>query len=350
MADDLRDFVEAFAGSHLRVEDDLGGGFVRLRVSEAERRQAKHDIRSSEDIVIEMLRNARDAHAHRIFLATGRSGDERTFVMLDDGDGIPPEMHERVFEARVTSKLDSMRMDRWGVHGRGMALYSIRENCPFARVMDSGEGIGSSIAVRAHIGDIAERTDQSSFPELDYDADGCLTVRGPRNILRTVVEFALAEQDECAVYLGSQTEVASTLFWSARCGAFDEPSGSLVIAKLGRANTPAEFRQIAESLGLEMSERSARRAMDGEIPPLKPILALLDAKRPQRQRASTRKDAFADARGLKVAERDMERFKEALHAAWSDLAEAYFIDTSAEPSVIVRKDAVHVTFPVHKMQ
>ena len=31
--------------SGLRVEHDLGHGFVRLRVSEAERRQAKQDIR-----------------------------------------------------------------------------------------------------------------------------------------------------------------------------------------------------------------------------------------------------------------------------------------------------------------
>ena len=54
------------AGTRLRVEDDLGDGFVRLRVSEAERRQAKQDIRCVEDAVIEMLRNARDAHARTI--------------------------------------------------------------------------------------------------------------------------------------------------------------------------------------------------------------------------------------------------------------------------------------------
>lgn len=75
-SDKLTDFIEDVTGdSHLRVEDDLGDGFVRLRVSEAERRQARHDIRSSEDIVIEMLRNARDAVLiiyllHRIKLIT----------------------------------------------------------------------------------------------------------------------------------------------------------------------------------------------------------------------------------------------------------------------------------------
>ena len=49
--------------------------------------------------------------------------------MIDDGDGHPRRaMHERVFEPRVTSKLDTMHMDKWGVHGRGMALYSIAVN------------------------------------------------------------------------------------------------------------------------------------------------------------------------------------------------------------------------------
>jgi hypothetical protein len=45
--DPLLDFVETVSGeAHLKVEEDLGEGFVRLRISEAERRQAKHDIRS----------------------------------------------------------------------------------------------------------------------------------------------------------------------------------------------------------------------------------------------------------------------------------------------------------------
>lgn len=55
------------------------------RSSEAERRQAAQDIRSSEDVVIELLRNARDAGASRIFLATQKTGNERLLTVLDDG-------------------------------------------------------------------------------------------------------------------------------------------------------------------------------------------------------------------------------------------------------------------------
>ena len=76
--DRLLGFIESVAGdSHVRVEENLGDGYVRLRSSEAERRQAKHDIRFVEDIVIELLRNARDAHARSVFVATAREGANR---------------------------------------------------------------------------------------------------------------------------------------------------------------------------------------------------------------------------------------------------------------------------------
>ncbi|MGL5172325.1 MAG: ATP-binding protein, partial [Olsenella sp.] len=132
---DLVSFVASMGGERqLRVEENLGEGYVRLRVAEAERRQAKHDIRCVEDVVIEMLRNARDAGARHIYVATTRVGNLRTTTMLDDGSGIPADMQSKIFEARVTSKLESVRMDRWGVHGRGMALYSVKENSVSAEV------------------------------------------------------------------------------------------------------------------------------------------------------------------------------------------------------------------------
>jgi len=54
----------------LNVEEDLGNGFVRLKISEAERRQALQDINCVEDIIVELLRNSRDADAKNIFIGT----------------------------------------------------------------------------------------------------------------------------------------------------------------------------------------------------------------------------------------------------------------------------------------
>ncbi len=73
-------------------------------------------------------------------------------------------MQEKIFEARVTSKLESMHMDRWGIHGRGMALYSIKENCESAQVVASAPGLGSVIQIVVDTTKISERVDQSTWP------------------------------------------------------------------------------------------------------------------------------------------------------------------------------------------
>ena len=211
--DTLSDFIDDVCGeSRLRVEDDLGDGFVRLRSSEAERRQAAQDIRSSEDVVIELLRNARDAGASRIFLATQKTGNERLLTVLDDGQGIPAAQHERIFEPRVTSKLDSAHMDKWGMHGRGMALYSISVNAEEARVLQSEPGLGTSLTVATDTESLAEKADQSTFPRFEQEPSGSWAMRGPKNIVRTAAEFALEHRGDLSVYLGTPVEVAATLY------------------------------------------------------------------------------------------------------------------------------------------
>ncbi len=69
--------------------------------------------------------------------------------MLDDGIGIPVALQDTIFEPRVTSKLETMVMDRWGVHGRGMALFSVRENVKEARVVASAPHKGAAVTVLA---------------------------------------------------------------------------------------------------------------------------------------------------------------------------------------------------------
>ena len=172
-ANELISFIASMSGEgNLRVEENLGEGYVRLRVSEAERRQAKHDIQHVEDIVIEMLRNARDAGADKVYLATTKEDGVRTLVFLDNGSGVPQDMQERIFDARVTSKLESMKMDRWGVHGRGMALFSIKQNTDEARVVTSGVDLGSAFKVSVAADRLSERADQSSWPQAVKDEDG----------------------------------------------------------------------------------------------------------------------------------------------------------------------------------
>ncbi len=345
------------AGARFRVEDDLGDGFVRLRVSEAERRQARQDIRCVEDAVIEMLRNARDAHARTIIVGASRSGDIRRIVVADDGDGVPERLVDRIFEPRVTSKLDTMTMDDWGVHGRGMALYSIRENAQRAQCMASVEGKGSLFLADFDCSQTPEKKDQSTSPLLLKDDDGAWSIGpGPHNIVKAASEFALANRSVCTVYLGSLVDCAATMFAFGRqfSGPHDSRSEVAPIKRLGLADDAAQLKDIAESLGIDMSIRSAHRIIAGQVGVLPPLLETLEKahaqkgaeKKPQTKKAH---QPTFDYRGLKIDARDMDDFSASLKSAYADFAQRYYLEKDVEPSIRIASDGVHVTFPVAKL-
>ena len=349
---DLVGFVSAMGGERaLRVEENLGEGYVRLRVSEAERRQAKQDVRCVEDVVTEMLRNARDAGAKHIYVATGREGDLRTITILDDGCGIPEDMHARVFEARVTSKLESVHMDRWGIHGRGMALFSIRENSVSAEVMSSAPGKGTSLRVVTDATVLSERADQSSWPSLGTNEEGERScVRGPHNIVRACCEFALEERGACEVYLGSPAEIAATARSRANRSVdgsdllfLDSLSELPVLERLRAAADARDLREQAAALGLDMSERTAHRIVSGQIKPLRSVLARLLRKGGD---ASERPevDLSRDRRGLRISSEDVAEFSRVMERDFSLLAERYYLSLASEPRVRVTPRRVTVTF------
>ena len=357
--DSLQSFVTSVVGeSHLRVEEDLGDGFVLLESSEAQRRQAAHDIRSTEDIVIELLRNARDAHAHSIFLSVTREDKRRRIVMIDDGDGVPPALHTRIFEPRVTSKLDTMHIDKWGVHGRGMALYAVAVNAETARVVASAPGKGTSILVETDLDKLGEKADQSTFPEFELTEEGTVAVRGPRNILRTACEFAVDAAQSCTLYVGSATDVAATLYalglssLTASMRAFCTDSSELPIPKrLSVAPDAASLAAEAAALGLELSERSARRIMDGQRAPLSPLtdrihIKGLEPKRRKRlARQTSRNIVPPDARSIQFAEEDMNRFMQKVRDAYKDLAAAYYLEEESDITTKVSNGSITLTIP-----
>lgn len=351
--DDLLGFIESVAGdSHVRVEENLGDGYVRLRSSEAERRQAKHDIRSVEDIVIELLRNSRDAGATDIFLATTRDAETRTITVLDNGCGIPLNMQRKVFEPRVTSKLDTMTMDKWGVHGRGMALFSIKSNVDVARVVTSAQDMGTDIFVLVDTEELSEKTDQSTVPHVERGEDGALKVtKGPHNINRKVVEFAIETRHSVNVYLGSPAEIAATLIEYGKKQASnsellfnDNPDDIPVCHRLALCQTATELLGRCKELELGISERTAHRVMRGEIAPLKPYFDMVTVKKSNHQQA----DIYKDRRDLKISKDDLRAFSRKLEDAFESIAEQYYITLADEPRIRVGKDSIKVTFPIEK--
>ena len=351
----LAEFINAVSGEdRLAVEESFGDGFVRLRTAEAERRQAKHDIRSVEDIIIEMLRNARDAHAGVIFVATSKSDSVRTLTFLDDGDGVPTSMQEHIFEPRVTSKLESMVMDRWGVHGRGMALYSIRCNTLESSVLVSGKELGSSFKVVVDLNELSEKADQSTLPQVFKADDGSVEVgRGPHNIVRTIVEFALESKERVTVYYGTPTDIVAALYEYGKRRLSDEQllfcddvTALPVCLRPAAAADALDLVDICTSMGLPISERTAHRVMAGQIEPCVPPLK--QALSPRRAQHQPSVDIYRDSRGLKISSEDLSRFTAELEHVFDALGKRYYLTLSEHPKVRVGKDCISVKFPIDK--
>lgn len=371
MADpELQSFIEATCSdSHLRVEEDLGDGFVRLRTDEAQRRQAAQDIRCSENIVIELLRNSRDAHAHSMFVASSKERDIRTIVVIDDGDGIPSHLHELVFEPRVTSKLDSMLTDTWGVHGRGMALYSVKANALEARVARSQPGLGCSLLVKCDTRSLPEKTDQSTFPRFTQTENQTIALRGPKNIVRTLCEFAIEQKSKSQLFYGSPAEIASTLYWGGQSlvqtsqAIFSTDNDSLpVTLLLSNTSDPAEFADVASSLGLEMSERTARRIINGQIQPATPLLLRIaqamngegDNGSPSKSKKSNRALKHTSLKGdvpiPHIAGSDIAKIADEASQAFSDIAEKYYLNADVEISAHQRNGKLSIDIPLFPLE
>ena len=357
-SDGLTSFIENVLGDEsLRIEERLGAGFVRLKVSEAERRQAKQDIQYVEDAVCEMVRNSRDAHAQHVFVASTRDGARRNLIVIDDGDGVPSSIAEKVFDPRVTSKLESMHMDRWGVHGRGMALYSIRQNALESRIVCSEKGKGCVISVAFDTAAVPERADQSTLPTLVEQPEAPVApdatvdkTRGPHNILRTVADIALDCPTSQRFFVGSPAEVLVTLVAQGRKYLSAHPAvereGCAFWLLPAFAATPLELQQAAETLGITVSQRSCYRILNFEVNPLSEIRRLLAGDAMPQKPGQV--DLLQDRRKLKISREDTEEFTSLMARDFEMLAERYYLDLAGDVKVRVAQDKVVVTFPISK--
>lgn len=200
----------------LNIEEDLGYGYVKLKISEAERRQALQDINCVEDIIVELLRNSRDAGSKNVYIGTRKIEDKRRKIyFVDDGCGIPPELQNMIFQSRVTSKLENGIKDSYGFHGRGMALFSIKLNVDEIKIVFSDVLKGASLYLDIDLLKIPEKKDQSSMPQI-IETDGDLSIiGGVNNIIKTIIEFQLQNRD-MNFYFGSQTQILSAMRENAR--------------------------------------------------------------------------------------------------------------------------------------
>ena len=290
-SDDLLGFVASMGGERaLRVEaEPRRGGYVRLRVAEAERRQAN------------ARRSLCRGHRHRD--APQREGRQAlgtsTWPPRARADLRSPRHDRRrlrhpgghagphVRSARHLQARERCTWTRWGVHGRGMALFSVKENAVSAAVASSGVGLGSSIKVVTDATQLSERRDQSTWPSVGEDEDGVQScVRGPHNIIRTCCDFALEERGTCEVYLGSPAEIASHGTHEGRLlRRWRRPSlhrlplgASRARAPQGRRGRERASRRLPRPLGSRCQSVRRTASWAGRSKPLRSVLSRLTHK------------------------------------------------------------------------
>ena len=226
---------------------DLGAGFARLTGVEGARRGPSR-ISHVEDALAELLRNARDAGARNVLVASTLTRRRfRTLTVIDDGHGIPDPYADLVFEPGVTTRhLDPVidPSDRTAPHGAGLSLFHIREAALAADVLSPS----SPTAIRATF-------DTELLPERALQSD----TRPSNTNLRAVIQtFAnnLPPDNPTNAYYGPPAQTLATLIHNH---IIQIPGGAV------------EVRTLSGRIGLDLSLRTVQRVLRGDVAPLRPV-------------------------------------------------------------------------------
>jgi hypothetical protein len=228
---------------------DLGAGFARLTGVEGARRGPSR-ISHVEDALLELLRNARDAGATHIFVAsTLKNKRYRTLTVMDDGHGIPETHKDLILEPGVTTRhLDPVTHPEdppAAPHGAGLSLYQIRSRSLDTRVLSTSNP--TSIQTTFDTNTLPERALQST------------TRPSNTNLRATLLSFTNSTNRQgyrqvktLKTYYGSPARILATLLHNR----IIQPREDI-----------EDVRKVAVGLGLDLSARSVRRVLRGEVRP-----------------------------------------------------------------------------------
>lgn len=222
---------------------DLGAGFARLTGVEGARR-GRSGISHVEDALVEMLRNARDAGARNVLVASTLTRRRfRTLTVIDDGSGIPDAYASLIFEPGVTTRHLNPTRDPVP-HGSGLALYHIREAALSAELLSTA----SPTALRATF-------DTDLLPERALQSRTRPSTSNLRASMETFLR-RLPPDRHLSAYYGSPARVLATLHHNH------------IIQGAGDA---VALKEVSDRLGLGVSLRTAQRVLRGEVGALGPV-------------------------------------------------------------------------------
>ena len=226
---------------------DLGAGFARLTGVEGARRGPSR-ITHVEDALLELARNARDAGAARIYVAsTLKDRRFRTLTVIDDGHGIPESHRDLILEPGVTTRHLNPVTEPGdpSTHGAGLSLYQIKNHSLETRVLSTFSP--TSIQATFDTNSLPERTLQSS------------TRPSKSNLRATLERFTAttnAQSPRLHSYYGPPGRILATL---------------LYYRIIPKQRDSAGLREAAFGLGLGVSVRSVQRILRGEVWPVEEV-------------------------------------------------------------------------------
>jgi hypothetical protein len=223
---------------------DLGAGFARLTGVEGARRGPSR-ITHIEDALLELARNARDAGAANIFVAsTLKNRRYRTLTVIDDGHGIPKSHRDLILQPGVTTRHLNPVTEPGDpvVHGAGLSLYQIKGHSLETKVLSTSSP--TSIQATFDTNVLPERALQST------------TRPSQSNLRATLQRFTAttnAHSPRLHSYYGPPARILATLLHNRIIPKQRDSSG---------------LREAGLGLGLDVSVRSVQRILRGEVLPV----------------------------------------------------------------------------------
>lgn len=288
---------------------DLGAGFARLMGVEGARRGPSH-ISSVEDALMELLRNARDASARSIYVASVlRRRRYRTLTVIDDGHGIPESHRDMIFEPGVTTRHLSPTLDPshpTGTHGAGLSLYHIK-----------GVALQAGVLSPRSPTSISATFDTRTLPERALQSAS----RPSRtNLLASVQSFA-QDTPNIELYYATPASILATLIHHC------------ILQTSGGAE---EVERWAGKVGVPVSRRTVQRIHRGDIRPARRVQG--DTKS---VRGNNVKVRAGEGPVLRLEREEIRRIADILgDAARTRYVEVHDVMSEARPGEIILRASV----------